>query len=54
MIPFFDSLRDINVLSVSVRMLLAVICGGVIGIEREFKRRPAGFRTHIPSVWARP
>ena len=47
MIPFFDSLRDINVLSVSVRMLLAVICGGVIGIEREFKRRPAGFRTHI-------
>ena len=47
MIPFFDSLRDINVLSVSVRMLLAVICGGVIGIELEFKRRPAGFRTHI-------
>ena len=47
MIPFFDSVRDIDVLSVSVRMLLAVICGGVIGIEREFKRRPAGFRTHI-------
>ena len=47
MISFFDSLRDINVLSVSVRMLLAAICGGVIGIEREFKRRPAGFRTHI-------
>ncbi|MBO5327327.1 MAG: MgtC/SapB family protein [Clostridia bacterium] len=30
-----------------VRMLLAVICGGIIGIERERKRRPAGFRTHI-------
>ena len=29
------------------RMLLAVICGGVIGLERERKRRPAGFRTHI-------
>jgi putative Mg2+ transporter-C (MgtC) family protein len=29
------------------RMVLAVICGGVIGIERERKRRPAGFRTHI-------
>ena len=28
-------------------MLLAVVCGGIIGIEREFKRRPAGFRTHI-------
>ncbi len=30
-----------------VRMVLAVICGGIIGIERERKRRPAGFRTHI-------
>ena len=30
-----------------LRMLLAVICGGIIGIEREYKRRPAGFRTHI-------
>jgi len=30
-----------------LRMLLAVLCGGIIGIEREFKRRPAGFRTHI-------
>ena len=30
-----------------IRILLAVICGAVIGIEREHKRRPAGFRTHI-------
>ncbi len=29
------------------RMFLAVLCGGIIGIEREYKRRPAGFRTHI-------
>lgn len=28
-------------------MCVAVICGGIIGIEREYKRRPAGFRTHI-------
>ena len=27
--------------------LLAVVCGGLIGLEREYKRRPAGFRTHI-------
>ena len=47
MSTFFDSLRDINMVSVSVRMLLAVVCGGVIGMEREYKRRPAGFRTHI-------
>lgn len=38
---------DIGWLSVTVRLVLAVICGGIIGIERERKRRPAGFRTHI-------
>ena len=47
MLPMFDPLRDVTLLSVAVRMLLAVLCGGAIGIEREYKRRPAGFRTHI-------
>ncbi len=36
-----------NMWGAILRMLLAVICGGLIGIEREHKRRPAGFRTHI-------
>lgn len=36
-----------TLLSVTVRMLCAMFCGGIIGIEREYKRRPAGFRTHI-------
>lgn len=47
MLSIFAPLRELSLLSVSVRMLLTVICGGVIGVEREFKRRPAGFRTHI-------
>jgi putative Mg2+ transporter-C (MgtC) family protein len=47
MIPIFDGLRDVTLASVIVRMVLSFICGGLIGIEREFKRRPAGFRTHI-------
>ena len=47
MLSMFDSLRDMTLLSVFVRMLLAVVCGGIIGVEREYKRRPAGFRTHI-------
>ena len=47
MLPIFDGLRDVTIASVAVRMVLAVICGGIIGMEREFKRRPAGFRTHI-------
>ena len=47
MLSFFDGLRDVTLISVTLRMILVVICGGAIGIEREFKRRPAGFRTHI-------
>lgn len=47
MLSVLDGLREINLLSVTVRMLLAVLCGGIIGVEREYKRRPAGFRTHI-------
>ena len=47
MIESLNFLRDVTTLSVAVRVLLAVICGGIIGLEREYKRRPAGFRTHI-------
>jgi len=47
MLELFDGLRDVTVISVTIRMILAAVCGGIIGIEREFKRRPAGFRTHI-------
>lgn len=47
MIKSLDFLRDMTLLSVTVRVLLAVICGGLVGLEREYKRRPAGFRTHI-------
>ena len=47
MLSIFDGLREIGFLSVAVRMFVAVLCGGLIGSEREYKRRPAGFRTHI-------
>ena len=49
MIDALNFLRtdNLNMLSVVVRLVLAVLCGGIIGIERERKRRPAGFRTHI-------
>ncbi|MEW8955527.1 MgtC/SapB family protein [Clostridium sp.] len=30
-----------------VRIIMAVVIGGIIGYEREYKNRPAGFRTHI-------
>ncbi len=49
MIEALNFLRgsQLDLLSVTVRLFLAVICGGIIGIERERKHRPAGFRTHI-------
>ena len=47
MIHAFDCLRNISFLVVAIRLVSATICGGVIGIERSYKQRPAGFRTHI-------
>jgi len=36
-----------SVYEVVIRLALAVVVGGLIGYEREYKNRPAGFRTHI-------
>lgn len=49
MIEYLNFLRGdhLDAVSVLVRLILAVVCGGCIGLERERKRRPAGFRTHI-------
>ena len=47
MLSILAGLRDFTLLAVTVRMLLAVVCGGIIGMERTLHRRPAGFRTHI-------
>ena len=47
-IALLDPLRDISLLAILVRMVLSFICGGLIGIEREFKRRVIVFlrKTH--------
>ena len=47
MLSCFDFIREMDLLSTTIRLVLATLCGGVIGLEREFKHRPAGFRTHI-------
>lgn len=41
-----EVLRGVGVPGIVTRLVIAVICGGVIGLERESKRRAAGFRTH--------
>ncbi len=47
MLTCLNFAREMSFLGVTVRLLAAVLCGGLIGLEREYKRRPAGFRTHI-------
>lgn len=42
-----EVLKDINIISLSLRIILAMLLGGLIGIERGIKNRPAGFRTYI-------
>lgn len=40
-------LREFHFASVVLRLVLAMLLGGCIGLERERKRRPAGFRTYM-------
>ncbi|MDO4983852.1 MAG: MgtC/SapB family protein [Eubacteriales bacterium] len=47
MLKCFDFARNMGFFAITVRLVFAVLCGGLIGMEREYKRRPAGFRTHI-------
>ena len=40
-------LSHLNLLSIIVRISLALVLGGILGMERQQKQRPAGFRTYI-------
>ena len=40
-------LREVTLLSVVVRILAAFLLGGVLGMERALKQRPAGLRTYM-------
>ena len=40
-------LRDLETAGVAVRMIVAFLCGSLIGLERSAKNQPAGMRTHI-------
>ena len=46
MLTILNPLRELTLVSVLVRFLLAALCGGVIGIERGRRRHAAGLRTH--------
>ena len=35
------------ILEIALRLFVALLLGGVIGIEREYRSKEAGFRTHF-------
>ena len=43
----FDYLREFNIISIIVRLVLAMLLGGTIGLERGKQGRAAGMRTHM-------
>ncbi len=42
-----EYLRELNTISIILRVVLAIIIGGAMGLERGRKNRPAGLRTYI-------
>ncbi|MBQ8861609.1 MAG: MgtC/SapB family protein [Clostridia bacterium] len=44
---FIQQLEEFSFISIMVRMLLATLIGGTIGLERSKRGRSAGMRTHI-------
>ena len=41
------TLREVTYLAVALRIFTAVIVGGILGLERGMKNRPAGLRTYM-------
>lgn len=42
-----QNIIDLNINSIIFRILLSMICGGLLGLERSIKNRPAGFKTYM-------
>lgn len=42
-----ESLRELTTVTMLVRVVLAAIAGGIVGLEREVHGRAAGMRTHM-------
>lgn len=46
-VEIMNYLKEVNALSTFFRLVLALLCGGILGMERGKKNRPAGFRTYM-------
>ena len=47
MLAILDPLRTLSFTAVFIKLFMAAAFGGIIGLERERKHRPAGFRTYM-------
>lgn len=47
MLQALDFLREVNMFAIALKLVLSMLFGGLIGLERGRKRRPAGFRTYM-------
>ena len=47
MLHFLDPFRGIDTLSVVIKLVVAVVMGTIVGLERSYKNKPAGVRTHM-------
>lgn len=47
MLSIFDGLRNLSLVSIIIRLLLAILVGSLVGLERSYKNKSGGFRTHI-------
>ena len=47
MTEYLAYFRELNMASMMLRIVLAMVVGGIVGFEREMKHRPAGFRTYM-------
>lgn len=41
------TIRELTYSAIALRIFLAILLGGVIGMERGMKNRPAGLRTYM-------
>ncbi len=46
-IEYLPILKELNLLTIVLRITLCIICGGAVGIERGIKGKPMGMKTHI-------
>ena len=47
MLDFLNPIRGTDFLSLIIKLATAFLLGAAVGIERSYKNRPAGLRTHI-------